>query len=80
MNGARPAPLSASAPNEGQASVGVPRLALSVSEACEALGVGWDFWREHVEPELRVVRRGRRKLVAVSELAAWLDRSAERAL
>lgn len=56
------------------------RLALSVSEACEALGCGWDFWRQHVEPELRVVRRGRRKMVAVSELQDWLDRSGERAL
>lgn len=58
----------------------VQRLALSVSEACEALGCGWDFWREHVEPELRVVRRGRRKMVAVSELADWLERSGERTL
>lgn len=56
------------------------RLALSTAEACDALGVSWDFWREHVEPELRVVRRGRRKLVAVAELEAWLDREAERAL
>lgn len=56
---------------------GPPRLALSVGEACESLGVSWDFWREHVEPELRVVRRGRRKLVAVAELGRWLDRSAD---
>lgn len=58
----------------------VHRLALSVSEACEALGCGWDFWREHVEPELRIVRRGRRKMVAVAELADWLERSGERTL
>jgi hypothetical protein len=58
----------------------LPRLSLSVSEACATLGVGWDFWREHVEPELRVVRVGRRKLVAVSELVAWLDRHGEQAL
>lgn len=56
---------------------GLPRLSLSVAEACATLGVGWDFWREHVEPELRVVRVGRRKLVAVAELVAWLDRHAE---
>jgi len=48
-----------------------------VAEACDALGVGWDFWREHVEPELRVVRRGRRKLIALAELEAWLARSAD---
>lgn len=43
----------------------VARLALDVSEACAALGVGWDFWQEHIAPEVHIVRRGRRKLVAV---------------
>jgi hypothetical protein len=52
-------------------------LALNVEEACAALGVSWDFWAEHIAPEVRVVRRGRRKLVAVSELERWLDRNAE---
>jgi hypothetical protein len=46
----------------------VERLAYSIEEACEALGVSWDFWREHVMPDVRIVRRGRRKLVAVAEL------------
>jgi hypothetical protein len=54
-----------------------PRLALSVAEACAALGVSWDFWQEHIAPEVRVVRRGRRKLVSVAELERWLDRNAE---
>ena len=58
----------------------VPRLALSVQEACEALGVSWDFWREHVEPDVRMVRRGRRKLVPVAELERWLEREAETVL
>ena len=58
----------------------VPRLALSVSEACEALAVSWDFFAEHVAPELRIVRRGRRKLIAVAELERWLDANAERTL
>ena len=52
-------------------------LALNVEEACAALGVSWDFWAEHIAPEVRVVRRGRRKLVAVSELERWLERNAE---
>ena len=52
-------------------------LALNVEEACAALGVSWDFWAEHIAPEVRVVRRGRRKLVAVSELERWLERNGE---
>jgi excisionase family DNA binding protein len=57
----------------------VPRLALSVQEACASIGVSWDYWREHVEHELRVVRRGRRKLIAVTELERWLAENGERA-
>jgi excisionase family DNA binding protein len=54
-----------------------PALALSVEQACEALGVSWDTWRAHIESDVRLVRVGRRKLIPVSELQAWLDRHAE---
>ena len=43
------------------------------------LGVSRDYFDEHVIDELRVVRRGRRILVALSELERWLDRNAARA-
>jgi excisionase family DNA binding protein len=56
---------------------GAPILALSVEQACEALGVSWDTWRAHIEPDMRLVRLGRRKLIPVNELQAWLDRHAE---
>lgn len=55
----------------------IPRLALSVDEACAALGVSWHFWHEHIAAEVRMVRRGRRRLVAVSELQRWLDEHGE---
>jgi hypothetical protein len=54
-----------------------PRLGLSIDEACQSIGVGWDFWKERVEPDVKIVRVGRRKIVPVSELQAWLDRNAE---
>jgi hypothetical protein len=57
-----------------------PRLALDVAESCEALGVSWDFWTQHVAPEVRIVRRGRRKLIAVAELERWLDANAHAVL
>jgi excisionase family DNA binding protein len=53
------------------------RPRLSVEQACEALGVSWDTWRAHIEPDVRLLRLGRRKLIPVSELQAWLDRHAE---
>lgn len=58
----------------------LPRLALSPDEAASAIGCSRDFLDEHVAPELRWVRRGRRKFVAVAELERWLAESAERTL
>jgi hypothetical protein len=52
------------------------RLALSKAEVAEALGCSVDFLEEHVLPELRVVRRGRRVFIALAELERWLERSA----
>jgi len=58
----------------------VPRLALSADEAAAALGVSRDFLDEHIAPELRWVRRGRRKLIALRELERWLAESSKRTL
>lgn len=55
-----------------------PRLALSPDEAAGVLGVSRDYLDEHVIAELRIVRRGRRILIALSELERWLDRAAAR--
>lgn len=62
------------------AAATIPRLALSPDEAAEALGVSRDFLDEHIGPELRWVRRGRRKLVAITELERWLAESGARTL
>jgi excisionase family DNA binding protein len=58
----------------------IPRLALGPDDAAKAIGVSRDFFDEHVAPELRVVRRGRRRLIPLKELERWLDESATRAL
>ncbi len=54
----------------------VPRLALSIEEAAEALTVSRDFFDQHIRHELRVVRRGRKVLVPVRELERWLEDNA----
>jgi len=56
----------------------VPRLALTAMEAPAALGVSHHFFKAHIAGELRWTRRGAKKLVAVSELQAWLERNSAR--
>jgi hypothetical protein len=46
----------------------VPRLALSKTEAADALGVSIDFLEQHILHELRIGRRGRRRLIPLTEL------------
>ncbi|HVY77917.1 MAG TPA: hypothetical protein VG898_05375 [Solirubrobacterales bacterium] len=60
--------------------VSIPRIALTPSEAAAAIGVGLDFFDANVAPELRLVRRGRKRLVPVSELERWAMENAERVL
>jgi hypothetical protein len=35
------------------------------------LGVGRDFFDEHIRPDLRLIRKGRLTLVLCSELERW---------
>ena len=58
----------------------IPRIALTPSEAAAAIGVGPDFFDANVAPDLRIVRRGRKRLVPVSELGRWTGENAERPL
>ncbi|MGH2928686.1 MAG: hypothetical protein ACRDL8_10840 [Solirubrobacteraceae bacterium] len=55
----------------------IPRLALSREDAAAALGMSLDSFERHVQPTLRLVRRGRMRLVPVRELERWLDQEAE---
>ncbi len=66
--------------SDGNGDGGVPRLALTKAQAAEALGVSMDFFEDHIMLELRIVRRGRRRLIPMTELTRWLETNAERAL
>jgi len=55
----------------------LPRLALTKTEAANSLGVSVDFLDAHIVPELRMVRRGRRRLIPVRELERWLEKNAD---
>ena len=56
------------------------RLALTRIEAAASLGISLDSFERYVQPEIRYVRRGRLRLVAVRELERWLDSNAARVL
>jgi hypothetical protein len=61
-------------------AVSIPRIALTPAEAAAAIGVGPDFFDANVAPELRLIRRGRKRLVPVLELERWATENAEQAL
>jgi len=52
-----------------------PRLALGPAEAAAALGYSREFFDREVLPEVASVRRGRRIIIDVRELQAWLERN-----
>ena len=59
---------------EQSAARELPRHAYTAMEPPAVLGVSDDFFRQHIAPELRWVRRGSKKLVAAREIDAWLER------
>jgi excisionase family DNA binding protein len=65
-------------PESDAGSRGVPRLALTKAEAAESIGASVDYLEAHILADLRVVRKGRKVLVPVTELEAWLERNAAR--
>jgi len=58
----------------------IPRIALTPSEAAAAIGVGPDFFDANVAPQLRLIRRGRKRLIPVRELEQWVTENSEEPL
>ncbi len=54
----------------------VQRVALTRVEAAEALGISMDSFERYVQPEVRVIRRGRMRLIPVGDLERWADENA----
>jgi hypothetical protein len=54
----------------------LPLLALTLGDAAAVIGVSKAFFDRHIRHELRVVRRGRKVLIAVPELERWLAENA----
>ena len=56
----------------------IPRFALTRQEAADAISVSLTTFKNEVQPELRIIRRGRLRLVPTSELSRWVSENAER--
>lgn len=55
----------------------VQPLALSRRDAAAALGISLTTFEERVQPELSLIRVGRKRLVAVTELQRWISEASE---
>lgn len=55
----------------------VPRIALTRTEAAQSLSMSLTFFEEQVQPEVRIIRRGSKRLVPVAELQRWAEENAE---
>lgn len=59
------------------ATANVPRVALTPAEAAASLGCCAEFFRQNIDPELRWIRRGRKRFVPVAALERWAEGNAE---
>lgn len=53
-----------------------PRLGLTVEEAAQAVGMSESSFKRHVQPELRIVRRGSLRIIPIPEIERWLEGNA----
>jgi hypothetical protein len=59
------------------ANSNVPRVAVTRQEAAAALGMSLDSFERHVQSELKLIRRGKLRLIPVVELERWAIENAE---
>jgi hypothetical protein len=58
----------------------VPRVALTREEVAAAIGISVDSFARHLQPDVRMVRLGKLRLVPVIELERWAEEQAESTL
>ena len=70
-----------STPNNSTVLLGaVPRIALTREEAAASLAMSVDSFERYVQPDIRMIRCGRMRLIPVAEVARWADEHAERSV
>ena len=61
-------------------TVYIAPVALSRENAARALDMSLDSFERYVQPELRLIRKGRLRLVPRVEIEKWAERNAEHVL
>lgn len=61
-----------------QPTAPVPRVALTREEAAASMGVSLSTFQREIQPDLRLIRRGRLRLIPVEELQRWARDNAQR--
>ena len=69
-------PSGSSTPAREKRRLSPPRLGLTVAEAAQAVGMSESSFKRHVQPELRIVRRGSLRIIPLSEIEQWLEHNA----
>jgi hypothetical protein len=55
-------------------------VSVTRDQAAQLLGCSLDSFERHIQPDLKLVRKGKLRLVPVSELERWVSENAERTL
>jgi hypothetical protein len=58
----------------------VPRVLLTREEAAASLGMSLDSFERYVQPDLKLARLGRLRLVSIRELERWAEVHSEHVL
>jgi hypothetical protein len=53
---------------------------LTRDEAAASLGMGLTSFKLHVQPYVRIIRRGKLRVIPVRELERWAEENAQRVL
>jgi hypothetical protein len=60
--------------------ISTPPIAVTREKAAEMVGMSVDSFERYVQPEIRLIRKGKLRLVPVDELRRWCEANAERTL
>jgi hypothetical protein len=61
-------------------TISTPPIAVTRETAAEMVGMSLDSFERYVQPEVKLIRKGKLRLVPVDELRRWAEANAETTL